>query len=401
MSNKKGRSEEKTDWLGDKYVQHYDEHGDEIGRSEEKTDWLGDKYVQHYDEKGDEIGRSEDKTDWLGDEYTQHFDESDNKSGISEERTDWLGDQYTQHFDQSGNEAGHSEEKTDWLGDEYIQHYDTLSGDTTSRRAPPRKSTATPPPALIHGETSGFASARVESRSTTRMVDVIDSVLDAIGSILKIGLVILFGLVCLVALDRKRKADLVNEATSSTQEPVALGDHGEDVQIDEAHLVTQSSIGPIQRGMSLEEARRVMPDATFERTTDAAGVALVAVNSGGNELFSLYAGEEDPESEIAWGAKITHVQTFNSAYRTADGVHPGAQVEDVQRILGRVASISRSEIESREYVTFARQPPCLSFQLNYTGIFPNGSRVTTKFERSAEIYAINAYWPETGAPCGE
>lgn len=414
MSNKKGRSEEKTDWFGDKYVQHYDEHGVEVGRSEDKTDWFGDKYVQHYGEQDDEIGRSEDKTDWFGDEYTQHFDESDNKSGISEEKTDWFGDQFTQHLDQSGNETGRSEAKTDWLGDGYIQHWGSSPGDTSSRRVSPRNSTAAPARASEHSETSGSTSTRVESSSPNRMIDVVDSVFDVIGSVLKIGFVVLFGLACLVALDRRKKAELVNETVSSAQEPVSLGDHdrqpghalgqagnarrhgtpvGAGVQIDEAHLVTQSSIGPVQRGMSLMDAKGVMPHATFERTTDGDGVPLVAVRSGENELFILYAGEEDPESEIAWSAKIRNIATFNAAYLTADGIHPGAAIADVERILGSVTSISQSEIESREYITFERQPPGLSFRLNYTGIFPDNSRETTKFQASAEIYAIEAYWP--------
>ena len=58
------------------------------GRSEEKTDWLGNPYTQHTTEEGSKSGRSEEKTDWFGDNYTQHTTEDDNKSSRSEENTE-------------------------------------------------------------------------------------------------------------------------------------------------------------------------------------------------------------------------------------------------------------------------------------------------------------------------
>lgn len=113
------RSEIKSDWLGNKYIQHYDDNGNEIGRSEEKTDWAGDKYIQHYDNNGTETGRSEYKTDWLGNQYTQHYDINRSKTGYSEDKKDWLGNEYTQHYDNEENEIGRTENKKDWLGNKY------------------------------------------------------------------------------------------------------------------------------------------------------------------------------------------------------------------------------------------------------------------------------------------
>ncbi len=113
------KSEEKTDWLGNKYIQHYDDDGNKSGTSEEKTDWLGNEYTQHYDNDGNKSGTSEEKTDWLGNEYTQHYDNDGNKVGTSEEKEDWLGNSYTQHYDDDGNKSSYSEEKTDWLGNDY------------------------------------------------------------------------------------------------------------------------------------------------------------------------------------------------------------------------------------------------------------------------------------------
>lgn len=105
MSEKKGWSEERTDIFGNKYAQHYDEHGN-------KADW------------------SEERTGFFGDTYTQHHDQQDNKAGWSEERTGLFGDAYTQHHDQQGSKAGWSEKRTGLFGDRYTQHYDR-PGDTT------------------------------------------------------------------------------------------------------------------------------------------------------------------------------------------------------------------------------------------------------------------------------
>ena len=123
MSDKKGWSEERTNFWGEKYTQHHDEHGHKTGWSEERTDFWGDKYTQHHDESGSKTGWSDTRTDFFGDNYEQHHDHSGSKTGWSEERTDFFGDNYAQHHDQSGSKAGWSEARTDVWGDAYEQHY--------------------------------------------------------------------------------------------------------------------------------------------------------------------------------------------------------------------------------------------------------------------------------------
>jgi hypothetical protein len=123
VSDKKGRSEERTDWFGDKYTQHYDKDGNKVGRSEERSDWFGDKYTQHYNKDGNKVGRSEERNDMLGDDYVQHYDEDGDKAGRSSDKTDWFGDHFEQHYNQSGEKVGHSDRRTDWFGDAYTQHY--------------------------------------------------------------------------------------------------------------------------------------------------------------------------------------------------------------------------------------------------------------------------------------
>jgi hypothetical protein len=122
-SDRSGWSEERKDWLGNKYIQHFDSHGDKSGRSESKTDWLGSEYTQHYDSHSNKTGWSESKKDWLGDDYVQDYDSDNNKMGWSEDRKDWLGSDYEQHYDDASDKSGYSEQRTTLLGDEYTQHY--------------------------------------------------------------------------------------------------------------------------------------------------------------------------------------------------------------------------------------------------------------------------------------
>ena len=134
MADKEGWSEEKTDMWGDKYTQHYDEHGNKTGWSEQKTDMWGDKYTQHHDQDSDKTGWSEQKTDMWGDKYTQHHDQDSDKTGWSEQKTDMWGDKYTQHHGQSGGRIGSSispasSTSTSSLGStDYVQKKSSRSG---------------------------------------------------------------------------------------------------------------------------------------------------------------------------------------------------------------------------------------------------------------------------------
>jgi hypothetical protein len=151
MASKNGRSEEKTDLFGNRYVQHYNEKGEKIGTSEEKKTLLfGDSYTQHYDQKDKKSGTSEEKeTLVFGDRYTQHYDQRDKKSGTSEEKeTLVFGDRYTQHYDQRDKKSGTSEEKETLIfGDRYTQHY---KEDVAHN---------------ISGELDGTASSKYRARS--------------------------------------------------------------------------------------------------------------------------------------------------------------------------------------------------------------------------------------------
>jgi len=153
-------------------------------------------------------------------------------------------------------------------------------------------------------------------------------------------------------------------------------------------LVKRVGIAAIKLGMTLSAAKEAMPSASFVRSSDGEGVALIDVKVDAGNLMTLYAGEEDPASAVDSTRVIESMETFNPECATADGVHPGSLLTDAQKVLGEVTNISKSEIESREFVQFARQPAGFTFRLDYTGIFAGDSTETRAFKPGARIFSI-------------
>jgi hypothetical protein len=117
-----GRSEVQTDFFGNEYVQHYDDHRNKTGHSEESTDFFGNQYVQHFDENQNKEGWSEEQTGFFGNHYIQHRSNENEKVGHSEKQVGFLGNEYVQHYDQRGDPTGRSEERSDLLGNKYVKH---------------------------------------------------------------------------------------------------------------------------------------------------------------------------------------------------------------------------------------------------------------------------------------
>lgn len=139
--------------------------------------------------------------------------------------------------------------------------------------------------------------------------------------------------------------------------------------------------------MTLADARQAMPGAVFTRGYDGEGVASVGIVLGADSIMDVVADGDEDEA-IDWSKRIAFIETFSPTCRTADGVHPGALVRDVETILGPIARVIMSEIESRQFIRFARQPERITFRLDYTGIFDEGSRETRRVEPGGKIFSI-------------
>ncbi len=153
-------------------------------------------------------------------------------------------------------------------------------------------------------------------------------------------------------------------------------------------VISSAAVGPVRLGMTLDEVRSAFPIASLARTTDGEGAALVELTLAPRHVMTLWAGEDEPAAPIDWSRKIATIETFSAVFHTPEGIHPGSTVDDAQKVYGKVKEIEKSEIEGRQYITFEQQPPGLTFRIDYTGIFPAGSRTTTRFQQGASIYSI-------------
>jgi hypothetical protein len=155
------------------------------------------------------------------------------------------------------------------------------------------------------------------------------------------------------------------------------------------YSISGTGIGAIHLGITLDEARKLLPNAKFERSSDGEGAALIDVRMGAEPYMTLYADEENQTAWIDWSKKITFMETFNPNCHTENGVHPGSPVEDAEKAFGKIKEIIRSEIESRETILFSHQPPKITFRIDYTGIFMPDSSRTTKYDPKGKIYSIS------------
>jgi len=153
-------------------------------------------------------------------------------------------------------------------------------------------------------------------------------------------------------------------------------------------VISESGIGNIRLGMTINDAKKAMPDANFERTSDGDGASLIAVHLGEEILMILDANEDSPDAPINWTNKIEFIETFNSSCKTREGIHPGLLITEAERKLGKTQEIVESEIESRQFIQFKHQSRHLIFRINYTGIFAEDSHKTTKFNSNGKIFSI-------------
>jgi hypothetical protein len=83
---------------------------------------------------------------------------------------------------------------------------------------------------------------------------------------------------------------------------------------------------------------------------------MIHVTFGPDDSVVLFAEEDDPDAPIDWFRRVVTISTFSETFHTVEGVRPGSRVLDVIRIFGPIQEVVASEIESREFITFERQP---------------------------------------------
>ncbi|MEN9355532.1 MAG: hypothetical protein RL318_2857 [Fibrobacterota bacterium] len=155
-----------------------------------------------------------------------------------------------------------------------------------------------------------------------------------------------------------------------------------------ACLVDSLGVGGIRLGMSLATARKALPGARFERSGDGDGMASVTVKRDSADWMDLYTTVEDPEAALTDTETVTVIQTTHEGCATAGGVHPGLPLDQAAAKLGALTEISLSEIESREYATFAATPQWLGLRVDGAGIYAGELRTTKNVRADGKITSL-------------
>ena len=114
-------------------------------------------------------------------------------------------------------------------------------------------------------------------------------------------------------------------------------------------------------------------------------------------LLEMTTEQYDTEAPILDSEAVTMITVRQSKFATADGVRIGSDLTEVDSKLGPVREILISEIEAREYASFARQPSGLQFQVwnetNTAGIYEVNEYTTKQFREGSSIASISVTGP--------
>ena len=105
-------------------------------------------------------------------------------------------------------------------------------------------------------------------------------------------------------------------------------------------------MGHVRLRMTLDEARRALPTASFRRTSDGDGAALVEISFGEDDSLTVRADEDDAAAPIDWSKRIVNIEAFSTTFHTTEGIHPGS--------LATEAGDFQSRIRHTSHSTFAR-----------------------------------------------
>lgn len=156
-------------------------------------------------------------------------------------------------------------------------------------------------------------------------------------------------------------------------------------------VITKNGIGMVRLGMTLTELKKKFPLAKFESRESGDGVTWMEFTTEAGDTMSLHVdpGESDSSASDLWNHEIDYIEIFSPVYATESGVRVGDLISVAEMKIGKIKSISESDIEARQYVEFEGQPMGLVFMIDYSGVFTDGTRITRKYEDSGKILSIS------------
>ncbi|MEZ5451681.1 MAG: hypothetical protein R3E93_02505 [Thiothrix sp.] len=150
------------------------------------------------------------------------------------------------------------------------------------------------------------------------------------------------------------------------------------------YTITSGSAGPVQLGMPSPEILAAMPGVTAGVELDGEGIEWMTLRLNGETLMNVMLDKNTRAASL--------IRVLSPRFTTEEGVKVGENLQSAGEKLGGLTEIQWTEIESREFATFANAPASMVFQViggdGTAGVYSNSETTTTIASASATIHSI-------------
>jgi hypothetical protein len=146
-------------------------------------------------------------------------------------------------------------------------------------------------------------------------------------------------------------------------------------------LIKVNTVGAVHAGMTMAQARAALSGATFKPSEDHDQLAIVIVTRAGKRVMDLYPDQDNR-------SKLEMIRVYDPACSTAEGVHPGMALREVEKQFGKLTRVALYEGEPTERAEFPKTPSWLEIESRNAGIYPQGKRCTDRFKDSAMVDSL-------------
>ncbi|WMP15956.1 hypothetical protein [Thiothrix lacustris] len=156
-------------------------------------------------------------------------------------------------------------------------------------------------------------------------------------------------------------------------------------QAQDSYTITDTAAGPVQLGMLSSDILATLPGATAAIEQDGEGIEWMTVSLNGESLMNIMLDRTTHTANL--------IRILSPRFITQSGVKVGENLQSVGEKLGGLTEIQWTEIEAREFATFAKTPATMIFQVigksdSTAGVYSNGDTITTVADSSATIQSI-------------
>lgn len=150
------------------------------------------------------------------------------------------------------------------------------------------------------------------------------------------------------------------------------------------YTITTGSAGPVQLGMPSAEILAALPGVTAGVELDGEGIEWMTLSMNNETLMNVMLDKNTHTASL--------IRVLSPRFATAEGVRVGENLQSAGDKLGGLTEIQWTEVESREFATFANVPASMVFQVisneGTAGVYSNGETITTLASASAAIHSI-------------